>query len=129
MSFTKKVLSTKNAPSAIGPYSQGIVAAGSLVFVSGQIPIEPATGSIISGDIEAQARQSLTNIKAILTEAGATLENVVKTTVFLANMNDFAAMNSVYTEFFPHDCPARSAVQVARLPKDVKVEIEAIAVI
>lgn len=129
MSFTKKVLSTKNAPSAIGPYSQGIVASGSLVFVSGQIPIDPTTGSIVSGDIEAQARQSLTNVKAILNEAGASLENVIKTTVFLANMNDFAVMNSVYTEFFAHDCPARSAVQVARLPKDVKVEVEAIAVV
>lgn len=129
MSFTKKIISTKNAPSAIGPYSQSVVATGSLVFVSGQIPIDPTTGSIVSGDIAAQARQSLKNVKAILDEAGASLENVVKTTVFLSDMDDFATMNSVYTEFFTHDCPARSAIQVARLPKDVKVEVEAIAVV
>lgn len=129
MSYTKTVLSTKNAPSAIGPYSQGIAATGSLVFVSGQIPLDPATGSVVSGDIESQTRQSLKNLSAILSEGGAQLENVVKTTVYLSDMNDFAAMNAVYTEFFGKNCPARSAVQVARLPKDVKVEIEAIAVV
>lgn len=129
MSYTKDILSTNNAPSAIGPYSQGIVASGSLVFVSGQIPLDPATGSVVSEDIEAQTRQSIRNLAAILTEAGAKLENVVKTTVFLSDMNDFASMNAVYTEFFDKNCPARSAVQVARLPKDVRVEIEAIAVI
>lgn len=129
MGITKTIISTKSAPSAIGPYSQGIVTSGSLVFVSGQIPIDPATGSIVSEDIETQARQSLKNVTAILSEAGAKLENVVKTTVFLSDMNDFAAMNAVYTEFFEKNCPARSAVQVARLPKDVKVEIEAVAVV
>lgn len=125
----RKVISTREAPSAIGPYSQGISAEGRMVFVSGQIPINPATGSIVGDDIELQARRSLTNLRAVLSEAGASLENVVKTTVFLTDMNDFAAMNSVYAEFFPENPPARSAVQVARLPKDVKVEIEAIAVI
>ena len=127
--ISKKVISTKEAPSAIGPYSQGISAEGRMVFVSGQIPINPATGSIVGDDIELQARRSLTNLRAVLAEAGAAMENVVKTTVFLADMNDFAAMNSVYAEFFPENPPARSAVQVARLPKDVKVEIEAIAII
>lgn len=127
--MSKKVISTKEAPAAIGPYSQGISAEGRMVFVSGQIPINPATGSIVGDDIELQARRSLTNLKAVLAEAGASMENVVKTTVFLADMNDFAAMNSVYSEFFPENPPARSAVQVARLPKDVKVEIEAIAII
>jgi len=126
---TKKVIATTEAPAAIGPYSQGIAATGTAVFVSGQIPIDPRTGSVVSGTIEAQARQSLTNLKAVLAEAGAGLKDVVKTTVFLADMNDFAAMNAVYTEFFTENCPARSAVQVVRLPKDVKVEVEAIAFI
>ncbi|MEG0876944.1 MAG: RidA family protein [Oscillospiraceae bacterium] len=126
---TKKVIATSEAPSAIGPYSQGIAVAGTAVFVSGQIPLDPTTGSIAGGTIEAQARQSLKNVKAVLAAAGASLDHVVKTTVFLSDMNDFAAMNAVYSEFFPENCPARSAVQVARLPKDVKVEIEAIAFI
>lgn len=129
MSFEKTIISTNKAPSAIGPYSQGIVASGRMVFVSGQIPIDPATGSIAGGTIGIQARQSLANLKEVLAAAGARLENVVKTTVFLSDMNDFADMNAVYTEFFPENSPARSAVQVARLPKDVKVEIEAIAFI
>ena len=127
MSSTKKAIATTEAPSAIGPYSQGIAATGTAVFVSGQIPLDPATGSIVGESIDVQARQSLNNLKAVLAAAGAGLENVVKTTVFLADMNDFAAMNAVYSEFFTENCPARSAVQVARLPKDVKVEIEAIA--
>lgn len=127
MSTEKTVISTSQAPSAIGPYSQGIAASGTAVFVSGQIPINPATGTIAGAEIEVQARQSLKNVEAVLAAAGAKLSNVVKTTVFLTDMNDFAAMNSVYTEFFTENCPARSAVQVARLPKDVKVEIEAIA--
>jgi len=129
MSSTKKAIATTEAPSAIGPYSQGIAATGTAVFVSGQIPLDPATGSIVGESIDVQARQSLNNLKAVLAAAGAGLENVVKTTVFLADMNDFAAMNAVYSEFFTENCPARSAVQVARLPKDVKVEIEAIACI
>ncbi|NLV87384.1 MAG: RidA family protein [Clostridiales bacterium] len=125
----KKPVSTNKAPSAIGPYSQGIIATGKAVFVSGQIPIDPATGSVAGSSIEAQARQSLNNLKAVLEAAGASLENVVKTTVFLTDINDFAAMNTVYAEFFTENYPARSAVQVAKLPKDVKVEIEAIAFI
>lgn len=129
MSNEKNIIATKDAPSAIGPYSQGVSASGRMVFVSGQIPIDPATGSIAGGDIALQARQSLTNLKAVLAAGGAALENVVKTTVFLADMSDFADMNAVYAEFFPENAPARSAVQVARLPKDVRVEIEAIAVI
>ena len=129
MGYTKKILSTKKAPSAVGPYSQGILASGDLLFVSGQIPIDPTTGSIVADDIESQTRQSLKNLGAILSEAGADYDNVVKTTVFLSDMKNFAVMNEIYMEFFSHNCPARSAVQVARLPKNVKVEIEAIAVV
>ena len=122
----KKIVSTASAPAAIGPYSQAIDL-GNLVFTSGQIPIDPATGTIAQG-IEAQARQSLTNVKAILAAAGLEMDQVVKTTVFLKDMNDFAAMNAVYAEFFTEGSyPARSAVEVARLPKDVLVEIEAVA--
>ncbi len=124
----KTVVSTKNAPSAIGPYSQGIDAGG-LVFTSGQLGLDPATGDFAPGGVEAQTRQSLANLKAVLEAAGSGMDKVVKTTVFLKDMNDFAAMNKVYAEFFPEGaCPARSAVQVARLPKDGLVEIEAIAV-
>ena len=123
----KNIVSTDKAPAAIGPYSQA-VDLGSLVFTSGQIPIIPATGAFPEG-IEAQARQSLTNVKAILEAAGLGMDNVVKTTVFLKDMNDFAAMNAVYAEFFNEGSyPARSAVEVARLPKDALVEIEAVAV-
>ena len=122
----KKIVSTSGAPAAIGPYSQAIDL-GSLVFTSGQIPIDPAAGTIPEG-IEAQARQSLANVKAILAAAGLEMDQVVKTTVFLKDMNDFAAMNAVYAEFFTEGSyPARSAVEVARLPKDVLVEIEAVA--
>ena len=122
----KEVIATTNAPGAIGPYSQA-TKAGSLVFVSGQLPIDPATG-VMPEDVSAQTKQSLTNGKAIVEAAGGSMADVVKTTVFLADMNDFAAMNAVYAEFFHEGaCPARSAVQVARLPKDAKVEIELIA--
>ena len=122
----KEIISTTNAPAAIGPYSQAIQI-GDLLFVSGQVPIDPSTGAIVEGDIKAQAQQSLNNLKAILNAAGTNMGAVVKTTVFLADMNDFAAMNEVYAQFFQEPFPARSAVQVARLPKDAKVEIEAIA--
>ena len=125
----RKGIATKDAPSAIGPYSQGVAAKGTMVFSSGQIPLDPATGSIVGSDIQAQTRQALTNVKAVLAAAGAELKDVVKTTVFLSDMNDFAAMNAVYAEFFTENFPARSAVQVARLPKDAKVEVEAIAFI
>jgi 2-iminobutanoate/2-iminopropanoate deaminase len=125
----RKVTSTSQAPAAIGPYSQGIVAEGRLVFTAGQIPLDPGTGSIAAPEIAGQTRQVLLNLRAVLEASGSGLDHVVKTTVFLADMNDFAAMNAVYTEFFPHDPPARSAVQVSRLPKDVRVEIEAIALV
>ena len=121
----RKVVSTANAPQAIGPYSQAI-ALGDLVFCSGQIPLTPA-GIVAEGDITIQTRQVLTNLKHVLTAAGSSLEQVVKTTVFLADMHEFKAMNEVYAEFFPNAPPARSTVQVARLPRDVRVEIEAIA--
>lgn len=122
----KKVISTSKAPAAIGPYSQAIQV-GNLVFASGQIPIDPATGSFVAGGVKEQARQSLNNVKAILDEAGLTLDNVVKTTVFLADMNDFADVNAVYAEFFAEPYPARSAVAVKTLPKGALVEIEVIA--
>ena len=124
----KKVLFTKYAPDAIGPYSQGVEGSG-IIITSGQLPIEPETGEIVQGDMAAQTRQSLENVKAVLVAAGADMNDVIKTTVFLKDINNFAIMNSVYTEFFPEgQYPARSAVEVARLPKDVLVEIEAIAV-
>ena len=126
----KKEISTTAAPAAIGPYSQAISAdtkAGSLMFISGQIPVDPATGEIPAG-ITAQTERSLANVKAILDEAGITPANVVKTTVFLADMGDFAAMNEVYGNFFTKPYPARSAVAVKTLPKNVLVEIEVIAI-
>ena len=123
----KTVLHTDRAPAAIGPYSQGICA-GNLVFVSGQLPIDPKTGDFPEG-VQAQTEQSLKNLSAILESAGTGLDRVVKTTVFLSDMNDFAAMNGIYRAFFGAEgCPARSAVEVARLPKDALVEIEAIAI-
>ena len=115
-------------PAAIGPYSQA-VKAGNLLFISGQIPVDPATGEVVEATIQAQTAQSLTNLKAILAHAGGTMGHVVKTTVFLSDMENFVEMNRVYKTFFEAECPARSAVQVARLPKDVLVEIEAIAVL
>ena len=120
-------ISTPNAPAAIGPYSQGIQA-GSTIFVSGQLPIDPATGAFAGEDIASQTRQSLTNIKNILAAAGASMNDVVKTTVMLKNIGDFAAMYAVYAEFFTEPFPARAAYQVAALPKDALVEIECIAV-
>lgn len=122
----KKIIATTNAPAAIGPYSQGIQI-GNLVYTSGQIPVDPATG-VMPATIEEQTRTSLSNVKAILEQAGSGMDKVIKTTVFLKDMNDFAAMNEVYKSFFEEGSfPARSAVQVARLPKDALVEIEAIA--
>jgi len=117
---------TDKAPAAIGPYSQAIEV-GNFVFASGQIPIDPATGNIVEGGIEAQTRQALTNASAILQAAGTDLSHVVKTTVFLDNMDDFAAMNAVYATFFQQPYPARSAVAVEKLPKGVLVEVEVIA--
>ena len=124
----KKIIATTNAPAAIGPYSQAIDC-GTFLVTSGQVPIDPKTGAFVPGGIAEQTRQSLTNVKAILEEAGLTMDNVVKTTVFLQDMNDFAAMNAVYAEFFTEgQYPARSAVEVAKLPKGALVEIETICV-
>ncbi len=123
----KKEIKTPKAPQAIGPYSQAIEANG-FVFASGQIAINPETGQLIGGSIEEQTRLVLTNLKAVIEAAGSSLENVVKCTVFLQNMDDFSRMNAVYDTFFLPPYPARAAVQVARLPKDVKIEIEAIAI-
>ncbi len=121
----KEAVTTLNAPAAIGPYSQATVSGG-VVYTSGQIPMLP-DGSLLEGDVAAQARQVLDNLKAVLTAAGSGLERVLKTTVFLKDMEDFAAMNAVYAEYFTEPYPARSTVQVARLPRDVRVEIEAVA--
>jgi 2-iminobutanoate/2-iminopropanoate deaminase len=122
-----KVISTNKAPAAIGPYSQAIKANG-FVFASGQIAINPATGDIVTGDVAVQTERVLTNVTEVLKAAGSGMDRVVKTTVFLKNMGDFGAMNEVYGRFFPAPSPARSTVEVARLPKDVLVEIEVIAV-
>ena len=122
----KQVISTSKAPAAIGPYSQAIQV-GNLLYASGQIPIDPSTGSIDDGGIKEQTRQSLLNVQAILEEAGLSFANVVKTTVFLADINDFADMNGVYAEFFSEPYPARSAVAVKSLPKGALVEIEVVA--
>ena len=122
----KKIVYTKNAPEPIGPYSQGI-ASGSYLFTAGQIPVNPTTGELVQGDITLQTRQVLSNIRAILEAAGLSLNSVVKTTVFLKDMNEFAAMNEVYAEFFNDAKPARSTVQVSRLPRDAGVEIEVTA--
>ncbi len=124
--MTRKTVSTTGAPAAIGPYSQAVVMDG-WVFASGQIPLDPATGQMVAGDAGAQTRRVLENLKAVLAAAGSGLDRVVKTTVYLKDMNDFAAMNAVYAEYFSKDPPARATVQAARLPKDAAVEIDLIA--
>ena len=126
MGEKKEVVITDKAPQALGPYSVG-VKAGNLVFTAGQVGINPENGEIVPGGVETETRQALTNLKAVLEAAGVSLKTVVKTTVFLRDMNDFSLMNKVYEEFFTSEFPARSAVQVARIPKDGAVEIEAIA--
>lgn len=123
-----EVIHTNDAPAALGPYSQAIKA-GNLLFVSGQVPLVPETMEVVEGDVQAQTAQSLKNLKAILAESGADFSNVVKTTVFIKDMNEFGAINEVYAEYFRENKPARACVEVARLPKDVKVEIEVIAVL
>ena len=127
-SMSSRIIQTPSAPAPIGPYSQAVVTGG-LVFTSGQIPIDPATGQVVAGDIKAQTEMALKNVQAILEAAGSGLNRVVKTTVFIKDMNEFAAMNEVYGKFFADkaSAPARSTVEVARLPKDVRVEIEAVA--
>ena len=122
-----QVIHTDNAPKAIGPYSQA-VKAGNMFFVSGQVPFVPETMEIVEGDVKAQTAQSLKNVQAILAEAGLDFSHVVKSTVFIKDMNEFAQINEVYAEFFGENKPARACVEVARLPKDVKVEIEVIAI-
>ncbi|MET0752657.1 MAG: RidA family protein [Pyrinomonadaceae bacterium] len=124
----KEIISTEKAPGAIGPYSQA-VKAGNIVFCSGQIPIDPATGNFVSEDVAEQTEQVLKNLSAVLEAAGTSLNNVFKTTVFLADMNDFVAMNEVYAKYFSENKPARATVQAARLPRDARVEIECIAVV
>ncbi len=129
--MTRKIIHTDHAPAPVGPYNQAIAAKGEMVFVAGQIPLDPKTGAIVGGDdVAKQTEQAISNLKAILEAAGASIQDVVKTSVFLADMNDFAAMNAVYARYFEEaTAPARACVEVARLPKDVRVEIECIAVI
>lgn len=122
-----KIIATPKAPAAIGPYSQGVKTAGGMVFVSGQLPFIPETGALLEGTVGEMTVQSMKNIEAILAEAGCTLADVVKTTIFLKDLNDFAEVNAAYATFFPENPPARACVQVAKLPRDAKVEIEAIA--
>jgi len=126
--IVKEIVATERAPRAIGPYSQA-VRAGNLLFASGQIPIDPATGEFVAGGVGEQTEQVMRNLTAVFEAAGASLGQVVKTTVFLSDMNDFTAMNEVYGRFFGENPPARATVQAARLPRDAKVEIEAIAVL
>ncbi len=122
----KQIISTDKAPQAIGPYSQAIEVNG-MIFTSGVIPINPATGELVTGTIEEQADQAIGNLAALLEAAGSSTDKVVKTTVFIKDMNDFGKVNEIYAKYFTKDCPARSCVEVARLPKDVLIEIEAIA--
>lgn len=124
----KEIVATEKAPKAIGPYSQG-TKSGGFVFVSGQLPVDPATGEFPAAGIKEQAVQSLKNVKAVLEASGSSLENVLKTTVFLQDIKDFTAFNEVYAEFFKTDCPARSCIQIAALPKGALVEVEAIAAV
>lgn len=124
----KRIIATDQAPAAIGPYSQAVEVSG-MVYTSGVIPIVPATGEIVEGGIKEQAEQALGNLKALIEASGAKMEDTVKTVVFIKDMNDFATVNEIYSRYFTGDCPARSCVEVARLPKDVLIEIEAIAAI
>ena len=126
--MNKKVINTESAPAAIGPYSQSVLV-GNLLFISGQLPINPETGEFSGNDIKSQTEQCLKNLKSILREADCTMDNVVKTTVLLSDMGNFVAMNEVYAQFFTKDYPARAAYEVAKLPKDALVEIEAVAVV
>jgi 2-iminobutanoate/2-iminopropanoate deaminase len=128
LSMTKKIIATRRAPAPIGPYSQAITV-GNLIFVSGQTPLDPQTGELVTGDIAEQTTQVIRNLQAIVEAAGSSLDRVLKTTVFLADMDDFAAMNEAYGRFFTHEPPARTTIQAARLPRHARVEIELIAVV
>lgn len=123
-----KIISTNHAPKAIGPYSQAVISSG-FAFLSGQIPLDPASGQLVEGDVQAQTKRVLENLKAVLEAAGCTLANVVKTTVYLKDMNDFSQMNEIYAQYFVTNPPARATVEAARLPRDVRVEIDCIAAI
>ncbi|MBI4811494.1 MAG: RidA family protein [Ignavibacteriales bacterium] len=127
--MSKSIVLTKEAPAPIGPYNQAILASGTFLFIAGQIPIDSHSGQVVQGDIKIQTKLVLKNLQAILEKAGCTPQHVIKTTVFLKDINEFAGMNEVYAEFFKTEPPARSTVEVARLPRDVKVEIEAIAIV
>jgi 2-iminobutanoate/2-iminopropanoate deaminase len=128
--MVKQVILTEHAPAPVGPYSQAIAASGRMIFVAGQIPLDPQTGQVVGENVAQQTEQAIVNLTAILKAAGATLQDVVKTTVFLIDLNDFAAMNTVYAQSFgAGNAPARACVEVSRLPKDVRVEIECIAVV
>jgi 2-iminobutanoate/2-iminopropanoate deaminase len=132
MAPERTIVKSDQAPAAIGPYSQAVIVAvggQKMIYTSGQVALDPATGNMIDGDVAAQTRRVLDNLEAVLTAAGARFEHVVKTTIFLADMNDFATVNGVYGERFPEEPPARSTVQVARLPRDARVEIEVVAVL
>jgi 2-iminobutanoate/2-iminopropanoate deaminase len=127
--MTREIIQTDQAPAPVGPYNQAIAATGTMIFVAGQIPLDPVSGQVVGEDVAAQTEQAIANLKAILTAADVTLTDVVKTSVFLIDMNDFAAMNAVYAKYFDEAiAPARACVEVSRLPKDVRVEIECIAV-
>jgi len=128
--MAREVVRTEKAPKAIGPYSQAIkVDCGKMIFCSGQIPLDPQTGAMIEGDVAAQTRRVMENLRAVLEAAGAGFEHVVRCNIFLADMNDFAVVNEVYGQYFPKDPPSRATVQVARLPRDARVEIDCIAVL
>jgi len=127
--MNREIIQTTSAPSAIGPYSQGVQAHGTLIFTAGQIALDPRTGEVVAGSIKEQTRRVLENIKAILEAGGSDLDHVVKSTVFLKDMGDFAAMNEIYAGYFTKSPPARSTIEVARLPKDVLVEIETVALV
>jgi 2-iminobutanoate/2-iminopropanoate deaminase len=123
----KTIVSTNNAPKAVGPYSQAVAYNG-LVYTSGTMPLDPNTGAVVDGGIQCQAKQALDNLSEVLKEAGSCIDNVIKTTVFIKDMNDFSIVNEIYSNYFKTDCPSRSCVEVARLPKDVLFEIECIAI-
>jgi 2-iminobutanoate/2-iminopropanoate deaminase len=125
----RKKIYTDNAPAPIGPYSQAVIGSGCFVFTAGQIPIDPGSGQVVQEDIKSQTHQALKNLTAVLEASGATLHSVVKTTVFLKDMEEFAGMNEVYGEYFTNTSPARTTIEVSRLPRDVKIEIEAIALV